>query len=102
MIARDESEPSDSIGFTDSGAFLGAEQEVPVALSAAMRTQQVDNLIQQQQTSSAQTTAAADLSSPLTPLCSQADLLLKGEPVMWPHLLRFCTRSICRTFAFYS
>ena len=106
MVARDERESSDSNGLklsdtTNAGAAMGEEQEVPMAQSAATRTQQqlqqVESATESPQTSrtqtqtQTQTAVAANLSSLLTPLCTQADLLLKGVHIAlpyWVHVLQ--------------
>ena len=102
MVARDERESSDSNGLklsdtTNAGAAMGEEQEVPMAQSAATRTQQqlqqVESATESPQTSRTQTqtqtltqtAVAANLSSLLTPLCTQADLLLKGVHIALPY-----------------
>ena len=95
MVARDERESSDSNGFKQSdtsNAGMGEEQEVPMTQSASAATctqqqpQQVESSTDSPQTSrtptQTQTQAAANLSSLLTPLCAQADLLLKGVHIL--------------------
>lgn len=88
MIARDERESSDN-GFSegDAAGASGSEQEVPVAsVYAPARPHLLDassavtmGASQQQLQRNVQTGAgSAGLSSQLAPLCSQADLLLKG------------------------